>query len=63
MMKCRVLKVQSFFGDEMAGVLAYKGEKVDGRKRSWWRSLLSPEAHLKPETRMPRRGLGVSLSP
>lgn len=26
--------------------LAHKAEKVQGRKRSWWRSLLSPEAHL-----------------
>ena len=29
-----------------------KAEKVDGHKRSWWRSLLSPEAHSKPRKRM-----------
>ena len=39
------------------GGLGDTAEKVDKRKRSWWRSLLSPEAHSKPGWRMPRNGL------
>ena len=35
-----------------------KAEKVDGPKLSWWRSLLSPEAHLKPRKRMGTDHLG-----
>ena len=33
-----------------------KVEKVDGPKQSWWRSLLSPEAHLKPVTSISKHG-------
>lgn len=36
---------------------SYIVEKVDGQKQSWWRSLLSPEAHLKPGTPMSKHGL------
>ena len=33
-----------------------KVEKVDRQKQSWWRSLLSPEAHSKPGPRLSKHG-------
>ena len=38
------------FEDKMGNGLN-KAEEVDGQKQSWWRSLLSHEAHLKPRKR------------
>ena len=35
-----------------------KAEQVDGQKQSWWRSLLSPEAHLKLRKRKGTDRLG-----
>ena len=45
------------FGNE-TGNGSNKAEKVDGPKQSWWRSLLSPEAHLKSRKRMGTDRLG-----
>ena len=41
------LKAELSFSDETGRRLSYKAEKVHGRKRSWWRSLLSSEAERR----------------
>ena len=51
------LKSEVSLGDE-TGNGSNKAEKVDGPKQSWWRSLLSPEAHLKSRKRMGTDRLG-----